>query len=540
MKGLRSSDPKGEASDNLARLSLNKRSAQIIGNDDPTDAASGKGGGSTLGSGVRGAAKATGKGGSAAAKAAGRAGDSVVKGTAAAASKAKQVDNDDDAVDLTTREAENAAVAAAQRGGAAAGKTATRGVRSSSQLAGKAVKGGIMASQKRAAAAKAAKSAASTGTSISRAAAAQARVAAAAANALRTIVTAVTAIVTSTPIVTIVSAVLAVVLLIIALLAFFAPASAAACNPTSGGKIDPTKVPTTSISGYGHEQLVNAAYIIQAAQDKGLSVRDQTIGVMTAMGESSLRVLDYGDAVGPDSRGLFQQRDNWGPLAERMDPYISAGKFFDAMVQKVPEAERQTLAPTLVAHRTQINADPYHYEPFWVPATAIVAALSGLDSSVLSGNGSCETIPGIPGEIGLDGWAKPGNGPVNGGFGPREIIQTPQGPTRPFHYGTDLEAGGCGGPVWAARDGEVSRVFDGGGGGMIIEIDHGEGLVTWYVHSYANEISVTAGQKVKAGDQIALTGSSGYSTGCHLHFEVHLNGTAVDPLPILTAAGLTF
>lgn len=533
MKGLRSSNPKGEASDNLARLSLNKRSAQLIGNDEDAAAAPASTGGGALGRGMRGTAKATGKAGKAA-------GDSVVKGTAVTAATAKQVDDDEDAVDLTSREAENAALVAAQRGGAAAGKNAARGVRSSSQLAGKAVKGGIMAAQKRAAAAKAAKGAASTGTSITRAAAAQARVQAAVANAIRTIVAAVTTVVTSTPIVTIVSAVLAVVLLIIALLAFFAPASAAACSPTSGGRIDPTKVPTTSISGYGHEQLVNAAYIMQAAQDKGLNVRDQTIGVMTAMGESSLRVLDYGDAVGPDSRGLFQQRDNWGPLSERMDPYISAGKFFDAMVRNVPDPERQTLAPTLVAHRTQINADPYHYERFWVPATAIVAALSGLDSDLISGGGSCNNVPGIPGEIGLDGWARPGSGPVNGGFGPREIIQTPSGPTRPFHYGLDLEAGGCGGPVWAARDGEVTRVFDGGGGGMIIEIDHGKGLMTWYVHSYANEISVSAGQKVKAGQQIALTGSSGYSTGCHLHFEVHLNGTAVDPLPILTAAGITY
>ena len=525
MKGLRSSNPKGEASDNLARLSLNKRSAQLILNDEAADAPANKSG--ALGRGMRGTAKATGK----------AAGGSVVKGTAATA---KQIDDDEDAVDLTTREAENAALAAAQRGGAAAGKNAARGVRSSSQLAGKAVKSGIVAAQKRAAATKAAKSAASTGTSITRAAAAQARVQAAVANAIRSIVAAVTAIVTSTPIVTIISAVLAVVLLIITLLAFFAPAAAAACSATSGGRIDPTKVPNTSISGYGYEQLVNAAYIIQAAQDKGLNVRDQTIGVMTAMGESSLRVLDYGDAAGPDSRGLFQQRDNWGPLAERMDPYISAGKFFDAMVRNVPDPERQTLAPTLVAHHTQINTDPYHYEPFWTPATAVVAALTGLDSGLLSGNGSCKNIPGIPGEIGLDGWAKPGNGPITGNFGPREVIQTPSGPTKPFHDGLDLEANSCGGPVWAARDGEVTRVFDVGQGTMTIEIDHGGGLMTWYLHSYANEIAVTPGQQVSAGQQIAMTGSSGYSTGCHLHFEVHLNGTPVDPLPILTAAGFTF
>ena len=529
MKGLRSSNPTGEASDNLAQLSLNKRSAQIIAGGDEEGTADAVSKGGKVVAGIKGTAKAgvavTGFGARnvrRAAKVGGRAG--------------YEATNEDDASETANRAGQKVTRKIGKTTGRAAGNT----VRASGRLAGKAVKGGIVSAQKRAAAAKTAKSAASTGTSITRAAAAQARVQAAVANAIRTIVAAVTTVVTSTPILTIVSAVLAVVLLIIALLTFFAPASAAACSATSGGRIDPTKVPTTSISGYGHEQLVNAAYIMQAAQDKGLNVRDQTIGVMTAMGESSLRVLDYGDAVGPDSRGLFQQRDNWGPLSERMDPYISAGKFFDAMVRNVPDPERQQLAPTLVAHRTQINADPYHYERFWTPATAVVAALSGKGNGLITTAGTCNNVPGIPGEIGLDGWARPGSGPVNGGFGPREVIQTPQGPTRPFHYGLDLEAGGCGGPVWAARDGEVTRVFDGGGGGMIIEIDHGNGLTTWYVHSYANEISVTAGQKVKAGDQIALTGSSGYSTGCHLHFEVHLNGTAVDPLPILIAAGLNY
>lgn len=549
MKGLRSSNPKGEASDNLGRLSLNKRSQQIIGGDTAADAAD-KGGSAALGHGARGTAKAAGK-----------VGGSVVTATAAAASTAKQADSDEDVLDATTREAESAAVAATQKGAGRAAKGAGRGasaaaqngvknVRSGSNLAGKAVKGGIMSAQRRATAAKAAKSAASTGTSISRAAATQARVAAAAANALRAIVTAITTVVTSTPIITIVSAVLAVVLLIIALLAFFAPASAAACTPTSGGKIDPTKVPQTAISGYGPEQLVNAAYIIKAGQDRGLTPRDQTIGVMTAMGESSLNNIGYGDwetggVTNPDgtrttSIGLFQQQDNWGTTEERLDPYISSGKFFDAMVAAVPDPERQTLAPTLVAHETQDNRDPYHYEQHWETASTIFAALSGIDTGSLSGNGLCKTAPGVPGQIGLDGWAMPGSGPINGNFGPREVIQTPSGPTNPFHYGMDLEAGGCGGPIWAARDGVVTRVFDVGGGTMTIEIDHGDGLTTRYLHSYPDEIFVAAGQKVKAGEQIALTGSSGYSTGCHLHFEVRLNGEATDPLPILTAAGITF
>ena len=73
---------------------------------------------------------------------------------------------------------------------------------------------------------------------------------------------------------------------------------------------------------------------------------------------------------------------------------------------------------------------------------------------------------------------------------------------------------------------------------MIIEIDHGEGLVTWYVHSYTNEIMVSAGQKVKAGEQIALTGSSGYSTGCHLHFEVYQDDSPINPINFMEGQGI--
>ena len=110
----------------------------------------------------------------------------------------------------------------------------------------------------------------------------------------------------------------------------------ATCGPagiTSPVTIDPAAVPQTTIAGYGHDQLVNAAYVIKAGADQGLSVRDQTIGVATAMGESTLRVIDYGDGAGPDSRGLFQQRDNgaWGTYSDRMDPYISASNFFKVL-----------------------------------------------------------------------------------------------------------------------------------------------------------------------------------------------------------------
>ncbi len=156
-----------------------------------------------------------------------------------------------------------------------------------------------------------------------------------------------------------------------------APAPAVSVSTVAVSINEPTVpvVPAGPVAGYSHEQLVNAAYVMSAAQALGLSVRAQQIGVMTAMGESGLRVLDYGDTVGPDSRGLFQQRDNgsWGTFEDRMDPFISATSFFT----KLSTVQGwETLDPTLSAHTVQVNADPYHYTKYWADATTIVAALT--------------------------------------------------------------------------------------------------------------------------------------------------------------------
>jgi hypothetical protein len=114
------------------------------------------------------------------------------------------------------------------------------------------------------------------------------------------------------------------------------------------------------------------------------------VSVMVALGESGLTVLDHGDGAGPDSRGLFQQRDNgaWGSYADRMDPSISATNFIKAL-QKVDGWE--LLEPTIAANRVQRNADPYHYQRYWDPAAKIVQALADAKFS-LSGTGC--TIPG--------------------------------------------------------------------------------------------------------------------------------------------------
>ncbi|WP_250443997.1 M23 family metallopeptidase [Actinotalea sp. C106] len=312
----------------------------------------------------------------------------------------------------------------------------------------------------------------------------------------------------------------------------------ASCTPTGASlQADPASVPAGVVAGYSGEQLANAAVILRAGADLEAGARDQAIAVMTAMGESGLRVIDHGDAAGPDSRGLFQQRDNgaWGSYADRMDPYTSATSFYRAMLA-IPE--REGLAPTIVAHRTQRNADPFHYERYWDAALEVVEAVTGTTTGLTTGTGgtSCTGIASVPGAVNPAGWSAPAAGPVTSGFGMR---LHPVHKEWRLHAGTDFNGGGCNGPIWSVNDGVVTIAGPAGGYGNVIEVDHGGGLRTRYAHMYNNGVLVDVGDQVTGGQQIGLVGSSGVSTGCHLHFETYLNGELVDPMAYLASVGVS-
>ena len=98
------------------------------------------------------------------------------------------------------------------------------------------------------------------------------------------------------------------------------------------------------------------------------------------------------------------------------------------------------------------------------------------------------------------------------------------------HTGIDMAAP-TGTPIYATDGGTVIRAGYYGGYGNCIDIDHGNGRVTRYGH--CSKLLVNVGEKVYQGQNIALCGSTGNSTGPHLHFEVILNGSTVDPQPIL-------
>lgn len=116
------------------------------------------------------------------------------------------------------------------------------------------------------------------------------------------------------------------------------------------------------------------------------------------------------------------------------------------------------------------------------------------------------------------GFIWPVQGPVVSGFGMR---------WGRMHEGIDIAAA-LGTPVHAAAGGTVIHAGWLGGYGNLVVVDHGGGLATAYAH--ASAILVVMGQQVSQGETVSLVGSTGNSTGPHLHFEVRVNGTAVDPL----------
>jgi murein DD-endopeptidase MepM/ murein hydrolase activator NlpD len=310
-----------------------------------------------------------------------------------------------------------------------------------------------------------------------------------------------------------------------------------------GQGLDPNgKLP--DVGGFDADQMRNAAVIIQVGQQLKVPPRGWVIGVATAIQESALRNLPHlGANNDHDSVGLFQQRPSqgWGTSQQLLDPAYTARKFFEKMVKV---AGWETKALTDVAQAVQISAYPDAYAKHEPVATAIVDALTG------GAGRAAGTLVSLrctsAGEIAASGWTVPVKGTITSGF------RTPQ---RPTHNGVDI-AVPKGTVVRAAASGQVLVAMcdkigvrrcnqDGGlnvpGCGWYVDILHAGNVITRYCHMVQRP-DVVVGQMVSAGEQIGLSGTSGNSSGPHLHFEVHLDGDAsstgaVNPVPFMADSG---
>jgi hypothetical protein len=327
-------------------------------------------------------------------------------------------------------------------------------------------------------------------------------------------------------------------------------------NCGAGGPIDPEgKLP--KVGPYSSEQIKNAAIIINVGKQLKLPPRAWVIAVATAMQESNLHNYGYlGKRNDHDSLGLFQQRPSsgWGSPAQVTNPTYAATKFYD----KLSKVKRWDSLPlTRAAQRVQISAYPGAYAKHEPIATQIVNQLADGAANAV-GNSLTMTCTSI-GQISASGWTSP-LAASGKGLKKSEKMVVGSGfrtASRPNHQGVDLIIG-IGNPVRSVASGVVSRIkcdetFSGkkdcdvpgyagkGGCGWMLEIRHAGNIMTRYCH-LVQRPNLHAGQKVTAGQIVALSGTSGNSSGPHLHFEVHLNNgrssaSAVDPVQFMAQHG---
>ncbi|MDS2171832.1 M23 family metallopeptidase [Nesterenkonia sp. CL21] len=330
--------------------------------------------------------------------------------------------------------------------------------------------------------------------------------------------------------------------------------SAASCA-APGGRVQvgdiPDELTSTTRHGetvtLGRTELTHAATIIETGSaTEGVDRDGIVIALMAALTESRMRMLantsaypdsaDYphdGDGSDNDSLGLFQMRPaaGWGTVAELMDPDYQAAAFYGGPdgpnhgsprgLLDIPGWEQ--MGKGEAAQAVEVSAFPDRYDNYEPVAEQILTTLTGSGQP-----GPAQALALVPAE------------PVESA---RVVFPLPEGtwvPTSPFgrrvhpitgeqsfHTGSDFSAPD-GTPILAAADGTVTvaEYTEAWGGQVVIEhrID-GKTIATAYIHSWEHGIHVSVGDTVRAGQHIADVGSSGMSTGPHLHFEVRDGGT---------------
>lgn len=304
-------------------------------------------------------------------------------------------------------------------------------------------------------------------------------------------------------------------------------------------------------------QLTHAATIIDVgAQVQGVGREGILVALMAALTESRLLMLantgaypssasfpNDGDASDHDSLGLFQMRPvaGWGSVELLMDPRYQARAFFGGADGPNAGSPRglldipnwQDLPKGAAAQAVEVSAFPDRYAAYEPVAREILTALTQ-DAPGAPTVNRPETEPIHA--VGRVVFPLPdGIGTRLSGFGYR--VHPIFGVAR-LHAGTDYAAP-PGTPVLAVADGVVSFAGPYPGAGNMIVLDHrigGRDVSTAYFHLLDDSFTITDGDPVRAGQQVAGVGSTGDSTGPHLHLEVHPGGftkPAIDPAPWL-------
>ncbi|HVM12286.1 MAG TPA: peptidoglycan DD-metalloendopeptidase family protein [Actinomycetota bacterium] len=259
--------------------------------------------------------------------------------------------------------------------------------------------------------------------------------------------------------------------------------------------------------------------VILGAEDlRSLTDRVQFVDTVLLADATFLRGLEVARELVEERRSTVREQERDLRAQERR---------VEREEQRLEElkAEREALRNEIdmeIAHRHDLVEGIEQNKEEYERAVRELEAESAWITAQLRGSGSTGS-----GQIGGKlHW--PTAGSIGSGFGWRTH---PIFGTRRFHAGVDIGAP-CGQAIYAGESGRVISSGWQGGYGQTIVIDHGRGLSTLYAHQ--SSLGVGSGATVRRAQRIGSVGTTGWSTGCHLHFEVRVNGNPVDPVPYLT------
>lgn len=282
---------------------------------------------------------------------------------------------------------------------------------------------------------------------------------------------------------------------------------------------------------------------IRAGQFVSELARVGSVNVSTSLfsnesgADDLLSRLGFASIIASQADGIYQAAIRDQNSAQSLTDQAEVAKKERDLLRAEAEAAFEIAQTAAIAAQTAYQEQQEHQATLQAQLATLVENRRATEKEYQAGvdaNGTAGSdLP--PGAISSKGWARPAAGYISSGYGYR--VHPIYGTVR-FHAGTDL-AGGCGIPIYAAHGGQVTYAGWNGSYGNFILINHGEGISTGYAHIATGKTYVRFGEQVSTGTHIADVGSTGGSTGCHLHFEVRENGKATNAVPFMRRMGIT-
>lgn len=267
------------------------------------------------------------------------------------------------------------------------------------------------------------------------------------------------------------------------------------CSSKSIGEFLNNAEYISTISGYDRNMLVEFQKVVTNVENQEAALKKEYAELQTMQDDLITKQDDVNELLTSKQSEIQSLDSELGDTKNKLAQ-------LEAAAAEAERKQKEAAAAAEAAKKAQAAAAQKN-------TTSSSGTSGSAGASVVSGNGTF-THP-CPG------------GYISSGFGYRT---QPIAGASTNHKGIDFAAA-TGTPIYAAAEGTVISAGYAGNAGNLLVISHGNGLLTYYMH--CNAIYVSAGQKVSRGQNVAAVGTTGNSTGPHLHFQVMLNGTPVNP-----------